>query len=81
MTQTEQAILDTLVGLEDAVATMKTAQPKPDLAAIFRRLDELASQLPRETDPELRHYLQRKSYQKARQWLQGVDPEKGTCRK
>ncbi len=81
MTQTEQTILDTLVELDHAVAAMKTANPKPDLVPLFQRLDELAAQLPKDSDPELRHYLQRKSYQKARQWLEGVDPEKGTCRK
>jgi hypothetical protein len=38
--------------------------------------------LPRETDPQLRHYLQKKSYEKARLFLQGRDAENqaGNCR-
>jgi hypothetical protein len=36
------------------------------LSALFARIDELAGQLPPETDPELRHFLQRKSHQKAK---------------
>ena len=48
---------------------------------MFERLDALAAQLPPSTPHDLRHYLQRKSYEKARLWLEGVDPEKGTCRK
>ncbi len=70
MTQTEQEILDTLVKLEDAAGRMATSQPKPDLRPLFKRLDELAAQLPADAPGDLRHYLQRKSYQKARAFLQ-----------
>jgi hypothetical protein len=71
MTQTEREILDTLLELEQA-AGRKWAPglPKPDLRPIFARLDDLASQLPADAPPDLRHYLQRKSYQKARAFLQ-----------
>jgi len=71
MTEVEQQILQTLLALENAVATMASANPKPDLLPIFSRLDELAKVLPATADPQLRHYLQRKSYQKARVLLQG----------
>jgi hypothetical protein len=70
MTQTERDILDTLLELERAAGQMGAAQPKPDLRPIFARLDELALQLPADAPPDLRHYLQRKSYQKARAFLQ-----------
>ena len=70
MTQTEQEILDTLVNLEDAAGRMATSQPKPDLRPLFKRLDELAAQLPPDAPGDLLHYLQRKSYQKARAFLQ-----------
>jgi hypothetical protein len=69
MTQTEREILDTLLQLENAVGQMGHAT-KPDLRPIFTRLDRLASQLPADAPPDLRHYLQRKSYQKARAFLQ-----------
>jgi hypothetical protein len=71
MTEVEQQILQTLLALENAVATMASSNPKPDLLPIFSRLDELAKVLPVTADPQLRHYLQRKSYQKARVLLQG----------
>ena len=71
MTETEKAILDTLLDLEAKVQQMKTANPKPNLMPIFARLDELTAQLPRGTDPELLHFLHKKSYEKARLLLQG----------
>jgi len=70
MTPTEREILDTLLELEQAAGRMATAQPKPDLRPLFARLDKLALQLPSDASPDLRHYLQRKSYQKARAFLQ-----------
>jgi hypothetical protein len=70
MTQIEQEILDTLVTLEENVAKMPTANPKPDLRALFTKLDTLARQLPKETDGDLLHYIHRKSYQKARAFLE-----------
>jgi hypothetical protein len=65
MSPIEQQILENLDALETAVARMATASPKPDLLPIFARLDELTRQLPPGTDPDLLHYLHRKSYQKA----------------
>jgi len=81
MTATEQHLLQVLVELEEAVNAMATANPKPDLLALFSRIDQLSRQLPKETDPALLHYLQRKSYQKARLWLEGRDAENqaGRC--
>lgn len=81
MTQTEQQILDTLVELEDSVRRMKTDTPKPNLLPIFSRLDALAQTLPAGTDPLLLHYLRKKSYEKARLFLQGRDAENaaGNC--
>ena len=66
MTEIEQQILQTLLEMERAAETMATANPKPDLLPVFARLEELARQLPPSTEPMLLHYLQRKSYQKAR---------------
>ena len=65
ITQIEQQILDSLTASEAAVARMAEANPKPDLLPIFSRLDELTCQLPPGTEPDLLHYLHRKSYQKA----------------
>jgi len=78
MTETEQAILDTLMELEAAVAQVNV-DPKPDLINIFGRLDDLTVALSKDASPDLLHYLHKKSYQKARLFLQGQDPEQGEC--
>ena len=82
MTETEKTILETLLDLEVNVQAMAQANPKPDLLPLFGRLDALTRQLPPATDPALLHYLQKKSYQKARLFLEGRDPENqaGNCR-
>ncbi|MBI3191811.1 MAG: hypothetical protein HYZ36_04020 [Pedosphaera parvula] len=81
MTQIERSVLQTLRELEAAVRSIATANPKPDLRPLFSRLDALAGQLPKDTDPDLLHYLHRKSYEKARLWLEGRDAEnaRGAC--
>lgn len=81
MTETEQSILQSLVELDNAVKAMPTANPKPNLLPLFSRLDELTRQLPKTTSPDLLHYLHKKSYEKARLWLEGRDAEnaRGNC--
>jgi len=81
VTETERNILETLIELEREVASMPTANPKPDLLPLFTKLDDLAGHMPRGTDPMLLHYLQKKSYQKARLLLEGRDSENqaGNC--
>ena len=78
MTETEQAILDKLLELESAVAGVNK-EAKPDLLAVFSELDEMTLSLPKDTAPDLLHYMHKKSYQKARLFLQGKDPEQGEC--
>ncbi len=78
----EKELLAALTQLTDTVKVMATANPKPSLLPLFTRLDDLTSQLPRDTDPSLLHYLHKKSYEKARRYLQGRDAENqvGNCR-
>ena len=78
----EKDLLNALAELAAAVKTMPTAKEKPDLLPIFARIDALARQLPRDTDPTLLHYLQKKSYEKARLFLLDRDAENqaGNCR-
>jgi hypothetical protein len=82
MTQTEQSILDALLELERTIEAMPQTTPRPSLMPFFSRLDELTRTLPPTTDPLLLHYLHKKSYQKARLFLQGRDAENqtGECR-
>ena len=81
MSGTEKEMLDTLVELNETVQSMATANPKPNLMPLFARIDELTRQLPRDTPPTLLHYLQKRSYEKARLFLQGRDQENaaGNC--
>jgi hypothetical protein len=70
MSSIEKSILDSLIELEQTVQAMPTANPKPSLLPLFSRLEELTAQLPKGTAPDLLHYLHRKSYQKARAFLE-----------
>jgi hypothetical protein len=81
MTATEQTILQALVELDQVVKSMPTANPKPNLLPLFNRLDALARELPPQTDPQLLHYMYKKSYEKARLFLEGRDAENaaGNC--
>jgi hypothetical protein len=82
MTATEQDILRVLTELEKTVRAMASVNPKPNLLPLFSRIDELTDQLPSSTDSTLLHYLHKKSYEKARLWLEGRDAENqvGNCR-
>ena len=81
MNATEKDLLDTLLQLETAVASMAASEKRPNLQPIFARLDQLTEALPRGTDSSLLHYMHKKSYQKARLFLQGRDAEnaQGNC--
>lgn len=81
VTALEQQILDRLLTLEQTVAAMATANPKPSLAPILGDLNRLSGELPAGTDPQLRHYLHKHSFEKARLFLQGWDAENaaGNC--
>jgi hypothetical protein len=78
----ENELLSSLTQLAETVLAIPAAKPKPNLLPIFARLDELTKQLPRDADPTLLHYLHKKSYEKARRFLQGRDAENlaGNCR-
>ena len=78
----ERQLLAALMQLDETVKALATANPKPSLLPLFARLDELTAQLPRDADLTLLHYLHKKSYEKARLYLQGRDAENqiGNCR-
>lgn len=77
MSETEKQLLAALRELDAAARDRR--MPPPPLQPLFERIDRLAATLPPETDPELRHFLQRKSYAKAREWLEGCAPARGQC--
>ena len=78
----ENELLPALTQLAETVKTMPAANPKPSLLPIFARLDELTHQLSQNADPTLLHYLHKKSYEKARLFLEGREAENqaGNCR-
>lgn len=73
------ALLEGLRGFEEAAASAGSDGGPARLRAAMGRLVELEQGQPPAVDPQLRHYLQRRSYEKARLWLEGVDPEAGPC--
>jgi hypothetical protein len=81
MSLVEQEILSALIELEQAVQAGASGRSRSGLIPLFDRLDQLTRRLPDGTDPNLLHYLHKKSYQKARLWLQGRDAEnsRGGC--
>ncbi len=78
MNVVERELLDALVGLE-GVAGSGAPGPRPGLAEALRRVEEAARRLPAGTSGDLLHYLGKRSYEKARLWLEGKDPEQGAC--
>jgi hypothetical protein len=70
MTELERAILQALRQLETEINSARARQASPDLLPLFKRLDEIAQQLPQADNAALLHYLNRKSYAKARAWLE-----------
>jgi hypothetical protein len=48
------------------------------LRAVSEKIEQLQELLPRSTDPRLKHYLERKSYDKALEHLEATCATKGT---
>jgi hypothetical protein len=73
----EIAVSDLAQALRERLAIIQDEESRRDelahmarLQAISERIDELASALPRPIDPQLAHYLQRHSYDKALEFLE-----------
>jgi len=73
-------LLQALRDFKTAVAGVNK-DPKPNLMTHFNRIDELTGKLPNDTDGELIHYLHKKSYEKARLFLEErySEIQKGGC--
>ena len=76
----EDDLLKALLAFEAAVSTI-SKNTNPDLMMHFNHIDKLVSELPKNTDRELLHYLHKKSYEKARMFLEGRSDQiqKGGC--
>lgn len=68
--------------LHDAIGSMFTsiAENKNDVAEHVLEVDRLSREVISEVPPMLRHYLERRSYQKALDFINGEDEsEKAKC--
>jgi hypothetical protein len=76
----EKAIADLKEALRERLAIIHDEQSRRDepkhiarLRAVSEKIDQLQAALPKPVDPRLAHYLQRKSYDKALEYLEGRD--------
>lgn len=72
MTEFELSLKRTLEDFQAALAS----GAKEQLGESLQRINQLTDSTPSDTHPQLVHYLQKRSYQKAIQWLNGEDPER-----
>ena len=73
----ENAIGDLVEALRERLAIIDDEQSRRDpekhlarLQAVSEKIDKLQTALPRPVDPRLAHYLQRRSYDKALEFLE-----------
>jgi rubrerythrin len=74
----ENAFADLKEALRERLAIIRDEESRRDeerhtarLRAISDKIDKLQAALPRPVDPRLAHYLQRRSYDKALEFLEG----------
>jgi hypothetical protein len=68
--------------IHDALVALNAGIAKGDgvaIAAQTARLDDLLARHRGALHPQLAHFLERRSYPKALQWLGGATPAAGTC--
>lgn len=75
MNDVEKSLQVELKNLETQIAQMKNGGGTPNFVEVFNAIDDLTKQLPRDTDPQLLHYLHKKSYEKAINFLDGRDED------
>jgi hypothetical protein len=75
----ETALLDLAQALRERLAVIRDEQSRGDeakhiarLRTISEKIDRLQAMLPLPIDPRLAHYLQRKSYDKALEFLENT---------
>jgi hypothetical protein len=73
----DNAIVDLADALRQRLAIIRDEQSRRDpsthverLKAVSEKIEHLAAALPRPVDPQLAHYLKRKSYDKALEFLE-----------
>ncbi len=74
MTPAEKALRDAIVELEETAAMARSGRKTPGVLPVLEKVERLAAELPPDTPAELRHFLERKSYAKARAFLERSVP-------
>jgi predicted metal-dependent hydrolase len=69
MTELEAALRERLEIIGDEESRRLPEQHLERLQRVSERIENLEQELPAQTDPQLRHYLQRRSYTKALEHL------------
>jgi hypothetical protein len=79
----QNAVIDLANALRERVAIISDENSRLDaekhmerLRAVSEKIDNLAAALPRPIDPQLAHFLQRKSYDKALEFLEDRAPSR-----
>jgi hypothetical protein len=67
--QLAEALRERLALISDEISRRDPARHTERLRAISERIEELATSLPAPVDPQLAHYLARRSYAKALEFL------------
>jgi len=77
----ENALIDLRDALRERLAIIRDEESRRDaqahmarLSAVSEKIDKLAAAVPGPLDPQLAHYLQRRSYDKALEFLEGWAP-------
>jgi hypothetical protein len=77
----ENALVDLRDALQERLAIIRDEDSRRDvqahvarLSAVSEKIDKLAAAVPRPLDSQLAHYLQRRSYDKALEFLEGQAP-------
>ena len=77
----ENVIADLISALRERLNIIRDDESRRDAAAHLARLqavsdkiDKLQAAVPRPLDPQLAHYFQRRSYDKALEFLEGTAP-------
>ena len=76
----ENALANLAQALQERLAVIRDEQSRRDeakhfarLRAVSEKIEKLQAALPHPVDPRLNHYLERKSYDKALEYLEGRD--------
>ena len=68
-----EALRERLAIIHDEESRQDETKHLTRLRAVSEKIEKLQAALPKPIDPQLAHYLQRKSYDKALEYLEGRD--------